>query len=863
MEIRTKVHTIFMLVGATECGKTTFAKEILIPQLQYEDESKNFKTNIQYLSSDQIRQDILGYDYDKYDQVMLEASDQAFHILFEKLKAVTSFPVNAEFVIVDTTGLSEEFRARIRDIAFENNYNIEVILFDYKRREDYYASERSKKLITSHLSRLRKEVLGSLAKEKYTKIHKIREKNFILPDTGRANTDYQIIVEDIDAYLSNILSHEYNYIVIGDVHECVEELKGLIKSYGFKLDEQDRILRSERTQNMKFLLVGDWIDKGNHTKKIIDFLYANRKDFVFVLGNHENFVYKYIHGDITDVDEEILHTYFHSTRLLLSDPALTEKFNALCSESKPYTRFIGKKSPSFYVTHAPCKNKYIGKMDKNSIRNQRNFRLDRSKPLEEQLVFLKEEAVNNHPYHVFGHVAVKRTMKLKNKINIDTGCVQGNELTSVSLDSWKLYFKRQNSQSAFDSEELQELFKEERKVSIHDLGDEEIRRLKFCSSYKINFISGTMSPADKDEESNQLESLETGLHYFLSKGIHEVVLQPKYMGSRCNIYLHRDVQQFFAVSRNGYKINHLDLSGVYGKLLEKFGVYMQDNQISTIILDGELLPWRALGEGLIERQFKTIERALDTEIQFLKNHGFEAALDQLVTGYKESGFEKDQFHVSKKELNEKYGNGVYQNYKYLSEAAAARVKLDEHEAAFSKYKEQIDIYGSEGEVEFKPFSILKMIYENGEEQVLEWGTSEIYQFVSDDAFLLLDLNESSSFAQAREYFQTLTVDQKMEGVVIKPERAPDHAVPFMKVRNPDYLTIIYGYDYQFPHKYKKLMKQKNISAKLRTSLNEHRLGREMLSYKLDEISPSNAAYVQTVANLLFEVSKEKEMDPRL
>jgi predicted kinase len=74
---------------------------------------------------------------------MLEASDQAFHMLFERLKTVTSFPINAEFIIVDTTGLAEAFRLKVCDIASENNYNIEVILFDYKEREDYYASERS------------------------------------------------------------------------------------------------------------------------------------------------------------------------------------------------------------------------------------------------------------------------------------------------------------------------------------------------------------------------------------------------------------------------------------------------------------------------------------------------------------------------------------------------------------------------------------------------------------------------------------------------------------------------------------------------------------------------------------------------
>ena len=93
MEIQTKIHTIFLMIGSTECGKTTFAKEVLMPQLTFADESKNMKANVQYISSDRIRQEILGCDYDKYDQVMLEASSQAFHLLFERLSMASSFPI--------------------------------------------------------------------------------------------------------------------------------------------------------------------------------------------------------------------------------------------------------------------------------------------------------------------------------------------------------------------------------------------------------------------------------------------------------------------------------------------------------------------------------------------------------------------------------------------------------------------------------------------------------------------------------------------------------------------------------------------------------------------------------------------------
>ncbi|WP_127491526.1 metallophosphoesterase [Paenibacillus glycanilyticus] len=862
MQISTKIHTIFLMVGSTECGKSTFANEILIPGLKFRDEEKGITSNIQYLSSDSIRQEVLGFDYDKYDRVMLEASDQAFQLLFTKLKLVTSFPVNAEFVIVDTTGLAEDFRAKVREIAHENNYNVEVILFDYRNRADYYASERSKKVITAHLNRLKTEVLRSLSREGYTAVHKIRAKDFYSVTEKKTNPEYRVQIENLDDYLATALPSRYKYIVIGDIHECLDTFQSLLRSYGYQI-EGNTLTPVDRVKDTKIVLVGDWIDKGKQTRETIRFLYENREHFYFVLGNHENFVHKYLKGDVQGVDQELLHTYFDSTQVLAGDPELLEQFHLLVAVSKPFYRLVGGNGSSFYVTHAPCRNKYIGKLDTHSVRHQRNFRIDREADLESQLKFLEEEAVSNYPFHVFGHVAAKNAFRIKNKVHVDSGCVHGNALTAVSL-SYKPFYKSQPSKQAYMTEELKPLFVSVRKVAVQDLGEEELRRLRYVTHHKINYISGTMAPADKDDSAGQLESIRKGLQYYAERGVKEVVLQPKYMGSRCNIYLHADAEQCFAISRNGYKIKKVDMNGIYSGLLNKFGGFMRDHAIEMLILDGELLPWQAMGEGLIQRQFKPIEKALETEIAFLQQNGFEEALHQLTEGYRASGFEKDQHHTPKAELNKKYGSITYQNYKHLPAVLDSYVPLDVHRAAYETYKQQMELYAEEGELAYKPFALLKITYESGQEELpVSWKTSEMYRFLSDDEFLLLDLTNEHAAEQAEQFFSKLTVEQKMEGVVIKPETNGDQVVPFIKVRNAEYLSIVYGYDYRFPHKYNKLMKQKNVSQKLRTSAAEYRIGQRMLAVPLAEISPDNEHYKNIAANLLFEVAKEKEIDPRL
>lgn len=861
MEIVTSLHTIYLMVGPTECGKTTFAKEVLIPMLKSKF-TGSIQPNIQYLSSDEIRQEVLGYDYDKYDQVMLESSEQAFHLLFEKLKMAASFPIHAEFVILDTTGLAEDYRAKVREIAKDHHYNVEVILYDYRKREDYYASERSKRLITQHMTRLKKEVLRALAKEGYARVHRVRAKDFYNEDMKAANPDYNVTIDNLQDYLATFLPVDKDYIIVGDVHERLDDLLGLLRDYGFRI-EGGKLVPGERLKNTVIVLVGDWIDKGRATRETITFLYHNQEHFRFVLGNHENFVYKYLQGEIQGVEPELLHAYFDSIQVLKQDAELMEQFNHLIHLSKPFYQYRGLQSPSYYITHAPCKNKYIGKLDAYAARKQRNFRIDREALLEEQLAFLKEEAVSNHPYHIFGHIAAQAAFRIKNKIHIDTGSVHGNKLTSVRI-AYKPFFKTHHAKQAVVDEPLPTLFMEKPKVAVQELSDMEQRKLQYCSRHQINFISGTMSPADKDVEAHELESLQQGLKYFADHNVNQVVLQPKYMGSRCNIYLHRELDQCFAVSRNGYLVKQPDLTSIYETLLHKFEGYMQEQQIAMLLLDGELLPWKAMGEGLIQRQFKPIESALDSELAFLRENGFEQAFEQLAADYRSSGFEKDQYHMTKADLSEKYGSPIYQSYKHVHHALKTYVPLSQHEEAVNTYKKQLELYAGDQPLSYKPFALLKVIYESGEERIPDESASEIYRFLSDDEYLMLDLTEPDSVLQAEQFFSKLTLDKGMEGVVIKPEHdAGIRAVPFMKVRNKEYLSIVYGYDYRFPHKYAKLIKQKNIKQKLRTSLNEYRYGQQMLAIPFEAISPAHAAYKDIAANLLYEVASEKEIDPRL
>ena len=111
---------------------------------------------------------------------------------------------------------------------------------------------------------------------------------------------------------------------------------------------------------------------------------------------------------------------------------------------------------------------------------------------------------------------------------------------------------------------------------------------------KVNFISGTMSPGGANLEHRTLEDLREAFEYYKSKGIEEVMLQKKYMGSRANMYLFpKEIEKSYMTSRNGFVIRKLDLKPLYQKMLDTIpkSILMDDTHL--VIIDGELMPWSA------------------------------------------------------------------------------------------------------------------------------------------------------------------------------------------------------------------------------------------------------------------------------
>lgn len=883
MNILTRLHTIFLLVGPSNCGKSYFCEHFLLPRLEeYKDCFDRHvpfkKFNIQYLSSDHIRKEILGDEYHKYDTQMMYSSEDAFNLLYHKLEIASSYPINAEFIVLDTTGLSEQFREKVLDIAYKNHYNVESIVFNYKERDDYYKyidknSEFSgTRTVSNHIRRLRSDVLKNINKRKYSEIHTIKNIDF---------DGLDITIKNFDRYLENHLCIEKDYIIVGDIHECVDEFKKLMEEFNFDFKDNtsncydytvsyrfESLFEETYQEGKQIILVGDIIDKGNRVKDIIELIYKNIYTVYLVLGNHESFVYKYLKGELDDKSKYdfLLEKFFTAIRVLEKDDSLREKFFKIVEQSHEFLVY-----KDFIVTHAPCKIKYLGKMDPRSLKKQKNFFLSpdtrSKKDYDDQLRFLEIEAKRNHPTHVFGHIALKKKFRLDNKIGIDTGVIHGNSLTAVIINTNSApFFKHQNAFKTYVEEDLPKLLERKPKsVVLDSLEDKDLRRLNFLIKYKVNYLSGTMCPADKDIENVDLESLEQAVTYYKNCGVKKLILQPKYMGSRCNVYLYQDIKDCYSVSRRGYGIdNQINIESIYNELLFRFGSEMYQDDIKMILLDGELLPWNLLAKGLIEKQFRLVEHGIHSELNFLSENKFHDHFSSLVAKRDESDYGFDLVKSNKKEMTAKYGEGVYRTYRQLDLVYKSIVPISELNNFYLTYKKQLDLYAEGEGAKFKPFSILKIVYKNGDEDLCtELSNVQKFQRVSDDEYLVIDLDDDNVISLCQTFFDKMTTDRLMEGLVLKPEFDIKGVAPFLKLRNKDYLTIVYGYDYQHSHKYVKLLKEKRIRGKLRASIKEYEIGNKLLATKYSDIQLGNQEYKQLLADMIFEVNKEETFDPRL
>ncbi len=848
-------HTIFLTIGPSGCGKTYFCKNILIPQLEKLSPQVNRnKVSINYVSSDDIRRNLLGQpDLDKNHYGMLTASKPAFDLLYAQVDAATTFPVNSEFVIVDTKGTNENFRKKIFDIAYKNHYSVTVLIFNYKKYEDYKKFSSMSRFTQKDIEKVRE--ISSSGLKRNNKIRQVISIKSIDFEDSKPELSFSLH----DFYTSCFIDNSKETLIISDIHGCYDEFVELLEKNDIKV-ENHKITQNEH--NKTIIINGDYIDKGPKSLDMIEFCYQNINDIYITIGNHENRLYK----ELTENLEHISEPWFDTYDIITDE--YKQKFIDVFKKSLPFVM-----NDKFIATHAPCHSKYIGKVDGKSISRQRYYmKKQGSTSLYDEFseIGLFDTDISNITY-IFGHVQTSSPgCAIDKRILADGGCVIGGKLLGIEISyNGKVFKKYVDSHQPKDDELL--LLKPYRFIQdtssdldYNNMTEKEKSRIEYMVEDKVNFISGTMSPCDKMND--QLESIESAIDYFKSLNINDVVIEPKYMGSRMNMYLFEKNEDSYAISRNGYKVG-IDINVLFDKMRNTLKDFIDWNKVKLIILDGECMPWHAMGKELI-RDFRLVDDNVRIENQFLKESGFEEQFKKMQEKMCQTDFVAEKNNMSKKELIEKYGNYDYENFMALSEYKEY-VSVEQKDKLIDIYREQLHLYGEPGELDYKPFAILKIVYKDGQEECWydspgEWTNESMFNLLNKDGCYRFDLSNEDDINKCINQFRQYTFVEKYEGVVMKPNSlVASSTIPYMKIRNPEYLTIIYGFDYKEPRKYEKLYERKSIKGKLKLSCNEWATGLKMLRIPYDSIDKSNNKIKHLFANFIVEDKRSESFDPRL
>jgi protein phosphatase len=816
--IRIPNLAMVVLVGASGCGKSTFARRHFRPT--------------EVLSSDFFRAMVSD---DETDQT---STDDAFAVLHfvarTRLRA-------GRLTVIDATNTQSAARKPLVAIARETHVlPVAIVLNVAERVCQARNRERTDRqvpphAITSQTQQLRKSI-RELRREGFRHV-------FVL-DQAQAEALQSIIREP----LWNDRRHEHGpFDVIGDVHGCGDELDALLDGLGY-LPGEDGVRRHQ--QGRKAVFVGDLVDRGPRIVHVLRTVMAMVHDggALAVPGNHDIKLVKALRGK----DVRITHGL---DRTLAELEGETPELRAAVADflDKLVSHYV-LDGGALVVAHAGLKEELQGR-GSGAVREFALYGETTGETDEFGLPIRYNWAAEyrGKAAVVYGHTPVPEPEWLNRTINIDTGCVFGGRLTAlrwpereiVSIPAAATYAEPARP---FLAEEAQApaLTAQQRQDELLDLDDVTGKRivqtrlagrvtireenaaaaLEVMSRFAANprwlvYLPPTMSPSATTEAPGLLEHPAEAFAYYRNEGIPRVVCEEKHMGSRAVVVVCRDQE----AARRGFGAVDEGVGIVYTRTGRRFfddpAIGAQALEIlrdamtaagfweamgtEWAVLDCELMPWSAKAQELIRGQYAAVgaaaRGALSEVAEVLRQAEARGApVDDLRTRFAER-------------------RGL----------AAAYTQ------AYGRYCWRV---ASVDDLRLAPFHVLATEGGVHADRDHLWHMETIGRIrAASDRLLyatehrVVDVTDPESQAAAISWWED-TTGAGGEGMVVKPldfvARGRRGVVqPAVKCRGREYLRIIYGPEYTVPQNLERLRKR-GLGAKRSLAMREFALGIEGL-----------------------------------
>jgi len=197
-----------------------------------------------------------------------------------------------------------------------------------------------------------------------------------------------------------------NTFIIGDIHGCFHTL--------------EKMLTHWEPQDQKLVFVGDYIDRGNHSGKVLKLLWELQKshpETVLLKGNHE-YIYKFHYTQVPQTDWATVG----AGRATILD---FERENITTGQAIAFfdSLLLEYDSPGYKVSHAGIVN------TETNVYSEDNY--------EYGILWTRKELKNLGKPQIIGHTPHELKSPLINTVsnsyNIDSGCCYGRGLTGIVM----------------------------------------------------------------------------------------------------------------------------------------------------------------------------------------------------------------------------------------------------------------------------------------------------------------------------------------------------------------------------------------------------------------------------------------------
>lgn len=399
VEIRVPRLSLLVLIGASGCGKSTFAARLFRPT--------------EVVSSDHCRA-LVSDDED--NQIATRDAFDVLHLIVAKRLA------RGRLTVVDATNVQHSSRRPLLELAERHHVPAVAVVFDLPeevcvaRAAGRPGRDIGPDVVRAHVAQLR-ACLGGLAEEGFDRVYVVR--------TPEQMDAAEIVREPSPT--DRRWDHG-PFDIVGDVHGCTEELAALLSRLGYELDGEGTAAAHPEGRTAVF--IGDLVDRGPDTPGTLRLVMGmvGGGAAVCVVGDHEDRLLRALRGEPVPPT----HGLAASLERLAASPSPGELRARVASFLRRLPSHYVLDRGRLVVAHAGLRREMHGR----DGRGVREFALSGGTDGEIDEFGLPVRPAwareyRARPLVVYGHVPVPKPRWLGRTINIDTGCVFGGKLTAL------------------------------------------------------------------------------------------------------------------------------------------------------------------------------------------------------------------------------------------------------------------------------------------------------------------------------------------------------------------------------------------------------------------------------------------------